>query len=114
MKCEGCGRNRGIKYKNGVYGISCLEKGEFEIHQDHIDTFNCEDYIEPVLVEEPPKDNIMIVLKCGRDMLLYDKDITCNDDMQRRLHSASENDTWVEFDGMLFNISEIAVLSFIE
>lgn len=109
MICEGCGQCRGIKYAKGVYTVSCLDNGEFPIHETHLDNFKCDTYSERV-IEEPPKDNILIILNCGRDFLIYDKDITCNDDMQRRIQSA---ENWVEFDGMLFNTNEIAVFSFI-
>lgn len=113
MYCEACGRCRGIKLKGDSHIIACLEHGEFQLHQDYADTFQCEDFEEAPPIEEPPKDNIYIVLKCGREFTVYDKDISCNDDMQRRIHTASEKDRLVEFDGMLFNIDEIAVFSFI-
>ena len=109
MICLDCNNCRSIKEKDGVYGINCTEHGEFKLHSDYVDTFNCEDFDESIPVT-PQRDNIIIILKCGRDIPLYDKDITCNDDMQRRIQSA---ENWVEFDGMLFNVDEIAVFSYV-
>lgn len=108
MLCFDCGNCRAIKDKNGVYEINCL-RGSFQLHSDYEDNFTCEDYTDTV-PDEPQKDNIHIILNCGRDITVYDKDITCNDDMQRRIQTSER---WVEFDGMLFNVDEIAVFSFI-
>ena len=108
MKCETCGKCKAIKLKDEVYTVSCIVNGDFPIHQSHVDEFNCEEYVERV--QEPPKENIVITLKCGRDFFMYDKNITCNDDMQRRIKSS---DGWVEFVGMLFNVDEIAVVGYI-
>lgn len=109
MVCLGCDKCREIKDKNGVYVINCSENGEFQLHSDYEDNFTCEEYAETVK-EEPVRDNIHIILNCGRDITVYDKDITCSDDIQRRIQSA---ENWVEFDGILFNVDEIAVFSFI-
>ena len=109
MKCESCGLCQTIKYNNSVYEIRCVERGDFNLHSDHEDAFEWEDYAEREYTE-PPKENIIITLKCGRDFFIRDEDITCNDDMQRRMGASEE---WVEFDGILFRTSEIAAVSFV-
>lgn len=77
MICQTCGRCRGIKDNNGQYTITCLERGEFKLHSDYEDNFKCEDRIDPVKHEEPPKPNVLVILKTsGRDITLYEKRAT--------------------------------------
>lgn len=108
MVCGNCGNCQNIQVNGERYSIACT-RGVFELHESHVDNFQCEEYVEMPKVEIP-RNNILIILKCGRDITVYDKNITCNDDMERRLHATSE---WVEFDGMLINKREIAVLSYV-
>lgn len=110
MVCLDCDKCRGAKDKNGVYVINCSENGEFQLHSDYEDNFTCEEYTEAVR-EEPVKDNIHIILNCGRDITVYDKDITCSDDMERRL---GKEDGFVQFDGLLIRKDEIAVMRYID
>ena len=107
MICEDCNKCHGIKFDKGVYTVTCEANDVFQVHESRLEFFRCSDKDE---IPPKPKENIMIILNCGRDIIVYDKDITCNDDMQRRIQSS---DGWVEFDGMLFNTNEIAVFSFI-
>ena len=109
MKCEDCSKCREVKYKNGVFQVNCLNNDVFQIHESNVPNFECEDY-EYEAPQAPHKENILIILKSGRELIVYDKDITCNDDMERRLLATAD---WVEFDGMLINKREIAVLSYV-
>ena len=110
MLCEGCGKCQGIKLNNQVYTVTCLEKGEFSIHSDNVSHFNCYERAEPI-EETPPRDNVLIILKSGRDMVMYDKDITCMADLDRMIiEDALE---WPEFGNFTFKRDEIACYGYI-
>lgn len=109
MICEGCGRCRGIKFNNQVYTVSCLENGEFPIHADNIDNFHCNDRTDPI--EPPPSDNILIILKSGRDITVYDKDIKCMADLYKMI--VEDNLEWVEYGDFTFKVSEIACYGYV-
>lgn len=109
MKCETCGKCKAIKLKDEVYVVSCIVNGDFPIHQSHVDEFNCKEHVERV--QEPPKENIVITLKCGRDFFMYDKNITCMADLDRMIiEDALE---WPEFGNFTFKRDEIACYGYI-
>ncbi len=111
MICEDCGRCQSIREKGEVYEIGCLEKGGFQLHSMHEDNFKCEDFVERPKQATPPKDNVFIVLKCGRDMSFYDKQIHCLNDIGEKLNQACRLDgrvNYVLFDNFQINVEEIA------
>lgn len=109
MLCDGCGKCQGIKFNNQVYTVACLEKGEFPIHSDNVSHFKCNDRTEQP--ETPPRDNVLIILKSGRDMVMYDKDITCMADLDRMIiEDALE---YPEIGNFTFKRDEIACYGYI-
>lgn len=108
MKCEECGRCIEVKHKDEKYVVSCTSNGMFEIHEDRLESFRCDE-----MIEMPPSENVMVVLKCGREFMVYDKEITCDDDIQRRINDAIEKERWVAFDGMYINTTEIGLVMYV-
>lgn len=104
MICEGCGRCRGIKFNNQVYTVSCLENGEFPIHADNVDNFHCNDRTDPI--EPPPSENVLIILKSGRDITVYDEKVKSIQDM-------SFDCEWAEFGSIKVRTDEIACYGYI-
>lgn len=75
MICQDCQHCKTVSYGNGRYTVSCMYNGEFPIHETNIDRFQCpSDSFEERKEEpktEPPKDNIVVILKSGRDITAY-------------------------------------------
>lgn len=116
MICDNCGRGRVVSYKDGVYTVDCLEKGKFPIHESHLDNFSCEDFAEKPKEEVPPKENVLIILKSGRDMEFYDKEITCLNDIGEKLEDAMRlggSINFVKFGNYQIAVKEIACWGYI-
>ena len=111
MICQTCGRCRGIKDNNGQYTITCLERGEFKLHSDYEDNFKCEDRIDPVKHEEPPKPNVLVILKTsGRDITLYYKDATTD---VLRAFMAEKDNHCLRLGDFIFDMDDISVMAYI-
>jgi hypothetical protein len=106
MKCKSCGKCISLTEKNGVYEINCAEKEQFKLHSDFLENFTCEDFEEVVT---PPKDNVLIILKSGREFAIYDEKVKSKDDIDSWL---KENE-WVSFGVLTFRTSEIACYGYI-
>ena len=114
MICLDCKNCNSLKMDNDLYKITC-PKGSFSVHSSHSDNFICDDY--EVLEETVPlKDNILIILKSGRDITTLDVDIKSLKDMGDRMNKASNlggETNYVRFGSLEFNIDEIAVWGYL-
>lgn len=117
MKCEDCAYKRGITYKSERYGISCEVNGEFTVHEDNSDAFMCENYERMSEPPVPPSDNVLIILNSGRDITVYDKDITCLKDIGDRINEVANMNAdkcYVLFGKFQFCVKEIAVWGYLD
>lgn len=114
MKCEDCIYKRGLNYKGDKYGVSCEVNGEFVIHEDNADAFTCENF-ERMNEPTATTDNVLIILKSGRDIAVYDKSIKCLDDIGKRIkeYCVGADRCFVLFGQFQFCIDEIAMWGYI-
>ena len=98
-----------------MYEVACFERGGFKIHSSHEDNFKCEDYVERPKREEPPKNNVVVILsESGRDIPLYDAEIHDKADINSRIERASFEDCeFVQFGQFVFSIVDIACVGYI-
>ena len=104
MLCEDCEKCRGIEINNDTYTVTCSENGEFKIHKDHVDAFRCTDKTDKVMPEL--RDNVLIILKCGREITVYDETVTSTEDM-------SFDCEWAKFGNIKVRTDEIACYGYI-
>lgn len=105
MLCEDCGKCRGIEINNdNTYTVTCSENGEFKIHKDHVDAFRCTDKTDKIMPEL--RDNVLIILKCGREITVYDETVTSIEDM-------SFDCEWAKFGNIKVRTDEIACFGYI-
>ena len=104
MICEDCGRCQSIEFNNNAYTIDCLENGKFKLHNDHVDNFRCTDKTDKIA--PPPGDNVLIILKSGRDITVYDETVTSIEDM-------SFDCEWAKFGNIKVRTDEIACYGYI-
>ena len=110
MICQKCGRCQTIHEKGEVYEIGCLEKGGFRLHSSHEDNSHCEDYVERIEVR-PPKDNVYIVLKCGRDYTLRDEGIKSDKDILDRLDNPRD---YAKIGNLYIMTTEVVAFGYME
>lgn len=115
MTCETCASCMSFKIENGQYKINCAENGTFPVSETFGERFSCKDWQKREAPEEPPKDNVLIILKgSGRDFMVHDDNITCEMDIVRRLKGKYEDENiMVQFGSLMFCKTEIAVISYI-
>ena len=104
MLCEDCGKCRSIKSNNDIYTVACTENGEFQLHKDHVDAFRCTDKTDKVVPEL--RDNVLIILKCGREITVYDETVASIEDM-------SFDCEWAKFGNIKVRTDEIACYGYI-
>lgn len=104
MICEDCGKCRGIKINNDIYTVACTANGEFQLHKDHVDAFRCTDKADKIA--PPPRDNVLIILKSGRDITVYDETVKSIEDM-------SFDCEWAKFGNIKVRTDEIACYGYI-
>lgn len=117
MICQNCQHCKTVSYGNGRYTVSCLYNGEFPIHETNIDRFQCpSDSFEERKEEpktEPPKDNICVTLKCGRDITVYDSRIDSMKNLSDKINDIEKEIDFWRFGNIIFTVSEIAAIGYI-
>ena len=103
MICFTCDKCQSVKADNDVLKVSCQDNGLISVHSTHGDAFRCDSYVthEPVV---PQKDNVLIILKCGRDLTTLDVDIKNLKDMSDRMDGE-----FARFGSLEIRVDEIAV-----
>lgn len=116
MICQDCQHCKTVSYGNGRYTVSCLYNGEFPIHETNIDRFQCpSDSFEERKEEpktEPPKDNLCVTLKCGRDITFYDEDFETKENFIYWCDHANISELY-RFGNIAFRMSEVAAIGYI-
>ena len=112
MICENCHYCLSFKVENGRYKIHCGEDdGTVEIHETNVERFKCPSYVEKEPEPEPPKDNVMIVLSCGRDFIVYDDRF--HSDAELRDSFGGFGNGFIRYGQIWFKMSDIVALSYI-
>lgn len=112
MICDICDNCNEISLRGGKFKISCLAKGNIEIADSWEDNFRCESFVEEEeeVVEKPSKPNVLVILKCGRDIALIDESIGCFEDFEIE---KTLKEKYVVFDNYVFATDDISVLAYI-
>ena len=112
MKCEDCGYCKQISLENGMYEINCVYEGDtFNVSEANAAEFHCEDYVK-AKKQSVKKDNIMVILTSGRDMIFRDSEISSRIEIDRIIQNLGDDDFAV-IGGVAFRVRDIAAYSYI-
>lgn len=117
MRCNDCAKCRSFHLKDETYDIKCADSGSFKIHESRLDSFSCPtEFAMREPVEDAPGDNIMVVLKSGRDFMVHDRDISSDRELEslmKKAISKAHGMAFISLGGIYFRLNEIAAISYI-
>ena len=109
IDCANCRYCTSFSADSEAYKVKCTLFGEQKVSMDFKDTFNCKELSEKEPIKEPEKENVMIVLKSGRDFCFYDKEMDCIKTLNDRIFRNSN----VRFGNFVVKFDEIAAFAYL-
>lgn len=108
IDCVNCRYCTSFSTDSEAYKVKCTLFGEQKVSMDFKDTFNCKEFSEKEPIKEPEKENIMIVLKSGRDYFLLDEKIDSIKTLSERMRTS-----YIRFGNFVVKSDEIAAFAYV-
>ena len=116
MICQNCQHCRKITSSNGKIEVSCMYNGVFYIHETVADRFTCpsESFEErkEEEIKEPPKPNIVVILKSGRDVFVYSGMIASGEALTIWFTNIDRNKIFT-INNFVFNPDDVSAVGYI-
>ena len=113
IDCANCRYCTSFSADSEAYKVKCTLFGEQKVSMDFKDTFNCKEFSEKEPIKEPEKENVMIVLKSGRDYFFYDEGVDSLKVLSERMDQALKKREFIQFGNFIANPMEIAAFAYV-